>query len=117
MASTDLQPISQETAFKLLSKSRRRCLLTVLFEEERESVEILGRKVAAMEREKHQRDVTERAYTRVVTSLVHCHIPRLVDHGLVEYDQETNTVTLENTARERFPFRSDQDQFFAAAGG
>ncbi len=116
MASTDLQPISRETAFNLLSKSRRRYLLTVLFEEERGSVETLGRKVAAMEREKHQRDVTERTYARVVTSLVHCHIPRLVDHGLVEHNRESRTVELTNSARDRFPFQTNHEQFFAAAG-
>ncbi|MDJ1432541.1 hypothetical protein [Halostagnicola sp. A-GB9-2] len=70
-----------------------------------------------MECGKHQRDIEEETHTRVVTSLVHCHIPRLVDHSLVEYDRETNTVTLENTARERFPFRADQDLFFATASG
>ena len=117
MSSTDLQAFSHETVYRLLSKSRRRHLRALLFEEETEAVETLGRKIASMECDTQQHDVGEETHTRVVTSLVHCHIPRLVDHGLVEYDPESDRVSLTNTARERFPFPTGQDQFFAAVGG
>lgn len=114
MPSTDTQPISRETAYRLLSKSRRRHLLTLLFELEEGSLETFGRKIAARETDEPLRDVPEQTYTQVVTALVHCHIPRLVDHGLVDYDRETRTVTLETAARERFPFRTTEGQFFTS---
>ncbi|WP_050051988.1 hypothetical protein [Halostagnicola sp. A56] len=112
MPSTDGQSISRETAYSILSKSRRRRLLALLFEREEGSLETFGRKIAARECDEPPSTVPKGVYTRVVTALVHCHIPRLVDHGLVEYDRETRTISLEAAARERFPFRPTQGQFF-----
>ncbi|AHG00238.1 hypothetical protein HALLA_16955 [Halostagnicola larsenii XH-48] len=106
--------MSRETAYRLLSKSRRRHLLTLLFELEEESLETLGRKIAARETDESPSDVPERTYTRVVTALIHCHIPYLADYGLVDYDRETRTVTLETAARERFPFQTTEEQFFTS---
>lgn len=114
MPSTDSQPISRETAYRLLSKSRRRHLLTLLFELEEESLETLGRKIAAREVDEPPSNVPERTYTRIVTALVHCHIPRLVDYDLVDYDRETRTIVLETAARERFPFRTTEGEFFTS---
>lgn len=114
MPSTDTQPISRETAYRLLSKSRRRHLLSLLFKLEEESLETFGRRIAAKECDEPPNAVPKRTYKRVVTALVHCHIPCLVDHDLVDYDRETRTVTLEATARERFPFPTTDGQFFTS---
>ncbi|RQG90467.1 DUF7344 domain-containing protein [Natrarchaeobius chitinivorans] len=74
-----------DTLYGLLSNSQRRYVLYHLLESDRSTVEELARDVA-------KRDGSDER--EVAISLTHSHLPRLADHGLVEYDGESGHVTV-----------------------
>lgn len=89
--------IDQDTIIRLLSDSRRRHVLQQLMESETVDVEDLADQIAVAE----THDPTPSAYSdekeHVMISLVHNHLPRLEEHEVVKYDQESQeTVRGEN---------------------
>nr|WP_254840780.1 hypothetical protein [Natronomonas marina] len=47
---------------------------------------------------------THEHYERICTSLVHNHLPKLTDAGIVEYDQEREVVDLRDRATDVLPY-------------
>ncbi len=83
---------SLDAVYEILSESRRRYLLYYFLENDHANVESVSLQIAAWEQEKSIEDVTEAEKQRVTASLVHSHLPRLEDHGLVEHDSRTGDV-------------------------
>ncbi|MCU4741759.1 hypothetical protein OB955_17660 [Halobacteria archaeon AArc-m2/3/4] len=81
-----------DVAFTLLSDSRRRYLLYRLDDSDSMTTEELSLEIAAWERDVPVESVREDDRKRVETTLVHTHLPRLADHGILERDSETGTV-------------------------
>lgn len=79
---------------RLLRSQRRRHLLSLLFEREVSTVEQLGRQVAVRECGGPNATVDAADRRAVTISLVHNHLPRLADHGLLEYDARSGDVVL-----------------------
>lgn len=105
---------SEETVFDTLldalSYSRRRRLLARL---DGSSAPMplanLADDIVAQERALPLADIPPEDAKRVYMSLYHSHVPRLEDVGLVEYDQERDTVSL----RERSPVVEQYEAFVA----
>lgn len=77
-------------AYDLLANSRRRYLLQFLRENgEEATIETLATELAAWERDESVEDVDDTARKRARIALVHKHLPKLADHDVVAYDQET----------------------------
>ncbi|WP_254767007.1 DUF7344 domain-containing protein [Salinilacihabitans rarus] len=74
--------------------SRRITVLQVLEAESTATVRELAGRIAARDVSRAVSDVTPAERRRVTISLVHDHLPRLVDHGAVEWDREAETVSL-----------------------
>ncbi|QLG50440.1 DUF7344 domain-containing protein [Natrinema halophilum] len=80
-------------AFALLSDRRRRLLLEVMrtYEEEL-TLPDAAEEVAIRETGHTVTNIPAERVTEVYLSLYHDHLPRLVDAGLLEYDQERDLV-------------------------
>ena len=79
--------------YDALAHSRRRYLCYTLLEDTRWTVDELARKIAAWEHDRPEDEITDRQQLRVYLSLYHGHIPKLVDMGVVSFDDTTETIT------------------------
>lgn len=70
-------------SFALLARGRRRRLLSALADRDRATVEELAAAIA---------DGTDAEHTRLAGSLVHVHLPKLDDAGVVVYDADASVV-------------------------
>jgi hypothetical protein len=95
MSQSDTEPLTQDAVYDLLSNARRRFVLSYLRDRD-EPIELgeLSKKVAAWENETDVEELTAQQTKRVYVSLYQTHIPKLHDHGLVEYDQDSGEVEL-----------------------
>jgi len=93
----DAPDASAETlddAFALLADQRRRLLLSVLHTYGEElTLRDAAEEVAIRETGHNVADIPAEQVQKVYLSLYHDHLPRLVDAGLLEYDQERDLVT------------------------
>lgn len=93
-----------DTCCTLLSAWRRRYLLTQLCERERVTIEQIARRIAAHEQDVLRDAVSEDARDSVVVSLVHNHLPRLADHGVVEYDLRNGDIVPSDAFEDLEPY-------------
>lgn len=78
--------------FDVLDNPRRRYVLYALSNSEDGTLRELARNIVAWERDIHETDVDEQARDRVYLSLYHAHIPKLVEEGVVEFDESEETL-------------------------
>ena len=78
--------------FGALAHQRRRYVLYYLRENEQVGTDELADQVAAWERSVPVDEVSADAAERVHVELVHTHLPKLEDYGLVDYDQRNGDV-------------------------
>lgn len=90
--------------YTLLSDPRRRHLLYCLRDGSQMTTEDLSLEIAARERDVSTEAVREDDRKRVETTLVHTHLPRLVDHGVLEVDSETGDVVTAERFADIRPF-------------
>jgi hypothetical protein len=86
-----------DEGFDLLANARRRGLLNLLDEHHEISLPDVADEVAIEEQGTTIVDITPNVVLDVYLSLYHDHVPRLVEAGLVEYDQERDLVALRTT--------------------
>lgn len=79
--------------YEALGHSRRRYLCYTLLENTEWSLTDLAEKIAAWENDIPEYEVTEAQREDVYVSLYHAHVPKLVDEGVISYDEETKTIT------------------------
>lgn len=84
-------------AFSLLSSTRRRGVLYAVDRGDETAVEELADTIASW-----QGSDAEASSVRV--SLVHTHLPKLADAGVVEYDRDRGTVELTRRAGDLEPY-------------
>ncbi|WP_290818366.1 ArsR family transcriptional regulator [Halovivax sp.] len=82
-------PMDLDATYSLLSDARRRHLLACFLDAEVWTVPDLAREIAAQECE---RAPDEDLVRRVRVGLVHNHLPRLADHGVLEWDGRSGDV-------------------------
>lgn len=79
--------------YEALGHPRRRYLCYTLLESTEWSTTELSTKIAAWERDVPDHAVTDDQRERVYVSLCHAHIPKLVDEGILSYDDASETIT------------------------
>ena len=89
---TTTEPLDLDDAFALLANAQRRHLLYRLQDSSYATVESLAQTLAAVETETSVRAVPDETVDRVAISLVHEHLPRLADAGVVEFDARSGDV-------------------------
>ncbi|WP_276252679.1 DUF7344 domain-containing protein [Halomontanus rarus] len=95
-----------DTRCELLRARQRRYLLTQLCERDRLTIDQLARRLAALERD----TVSEDARDRVVVALVHNHLPRLADYGVVEYDSRNGDIVPGDAFEDLKPYLERLDE-------
>ncbi len=82
-----------EPVYEALGHSRRRYLCYTLFEDAAWSLTDLATKVAAWESDVPEHEVPADDREAVYVSLYHVHVPKLVDVGVIEFDETDETIT------------------------
>lgn len=81
--------------FEALTSARRRAALAHLREEDCQvSLETLTTEIARSEQEADGPTLRRETWNDVAAALAHAHLPKLADEGLVEYDEEAETIAL-----------------------
>ena len=90
---SDASTEALDDAFALLADQRRRLLLTVMRSYDEElTLPDAAEEVAVRETGHNVANIPAEQVREVYLSLYHDHLPRLVDAGLLEYDQERDLV-------------------------
>lgn len=87
------RPLDKDDVFDILSNARRRQLLFLLYGQG-ESVELSELAQDIADAEGGGGDVGADRYKRVYISLYQTHVPKLKEHGIVEYDADSKTVEI-----------------------
>lgn len=85
-------PIDTTTTCSLLSDPIRRHVLTLFRERRVWPVTELAAEIAARQRGRTPEDVPSDVVERTQVELVHNHVPRLADHGILEWDSRSGDV-------------------------
>ncbi len=81
-----------DPAYEALGHPRRRYLCYTLLEDTEWSLTELATKIAAWENDIPENEVSDRKREAVSVSLYHAHIPKLVDEGVVAFDDARETI-------------------------
>ncbi len=93
LESRDEPAVSVDDTLELLAAHRRRHLLEVMRTYDDElTLPDAAEEVARRETNRSITDLSAERIAEVYISLYHDHLPRLVDAGLLEYDQERDLV-------------------------
>ena len=95
----DVESLSQDVAFEMLSCKRRRDVLRYLRHTGGSSeLRPLSRQIAAWENDVPLEAVTYKERARVYTALRQAHLPKLDSYDIVEFDPDRGTVALTGRA-------------------
>lgn len=86
--------------YQALGHPRRRYLCYTLLEDTEWSMTELATKIAAWESDVPDHAVTEDQREEVYVSLYHVHVPKLVDEGVIAFDEATGTITAAEHAQQ-----------------
>ncbi|PSP91446.1 hypothetical protein BRC87_02895 [Halobacteriales archaeon QS_4_66_20] len=79
--------------FEVLQNQRRRCVLKYLREhEEATTLSDLSEQIAAWENDKEVRRISSSERKRVYVALYQCHLPKMDDMGVVEFEKARGTI-------------------------
>jgi len=94
------EPLPLDIVFEILKNKRRRLVLRYVRREENGTVDLgeLAEHVAALENDKSVSALTSGERKRVYVGLYQCHLPKMDDAGIVEFDRNRGTIELGDTA-------------------
>lgn len=97
----EIQTLSRDEMFEMLSNRRRRHVLHYLQNSEQQAtLSDLAEQIAAWENNTEVKDISASERKTVYTSLQQFHLPKMNKTGAVEYDQRTGEVDITNAAKE-----------------
>lgn len=88
------EDLSLDSIYGILSESRRRYVLYYFLDNDHANIESIALQITAWEQDVTIDAVSEAAKQRVMTSLVHQHLPKLADYGIVEYDARAGDIVV-----------------------
>ncbi|WP_247000869.1 DUF7344 domain-containing protein [Halosolutus gelatinilyticus] len=89
---------SLDAVCDLLANQRRQYVLACLIDHTQAiALTNLAENVAVRENERPRTEIPKETVRTISTSLYHAHIPKLVDAGVVEYDQDRDLVRISET--------------------
>lgn len=94
-ASDQSEDLPLDQVFEILKNSRRRETLRYLNENDGQTtLSELAEHIAALENETTIREITSAQRKRVYVGLYQCHLPKMDDTDVIEYDQNRGTIEL-----------------------
>jgi hypothetical protein len=110
-ADPDVDPISKDTQFGMLKNRRRRDILRYLRENEDEStLSDLAEFIAAKENDVERHLLSSDERKRVYIGLYQCHLPKMDDARVVDFDKRSGDVALRPEADQLFAYIDDPDE-------
>jgi hypothetical protein len=93
--SSEPTQLSLDVVYDILKNTRRRRVLHLLHEdEEGTTLGDLAERIAAIENDKPRTQLDAQERKRVYVGLYQCHLPRMDDAGVVDFDGDRGTVQL-----------------------
>ncbi|MWG33548.1 DUF7344 domain-containing protein [Halomarina oriensis] len=106
---TDYESVDRDDAYHLLSNARRRAVMRYLLDvEETTELGTLAEHVAAIENDCDPDALSSDDRKRVYISLYQGHMPKLDQHGLVDYDQARGVVSPKPLVEAFAPFLDER---------
>lgn len=90
----DATATRMEAACSLLAESERRYLLYELAEHRDANLEDVVSQIAALKLDSRPALIDKETRQQIYISLVHNHLPRLADYGIIEYDLRSGDIVL-----------------------
>lgn len=93
---TELVPeaiLELDHVYQALGHPRRRYLCYSLLENTAWSLTELAVKIASKENDIPEHEVTREQRDKVYVSLYHAHVPKLVNEGVIEFNEQEETIT------------------------
>lgn len=94
------EEVRLDVIFDILKNQRRRHVLRYLRENETSTLSDLAEHVAALENGKDVRSLTSSERKRVYVGLYQCHLPRMSDAGVIDFDSDRGRIELRDTAEQ-----------------
>jgi len=94
------EEIRLDVIFDILKNQRRRHVLRYLREYETTTLSDLAEHVAALENGKDVQSLTSSERKRVYVGLYQCHLPRMNDAGVIDFDSDRGRIELNDTAEQ-----------------
>lgn len=105
------EPLSLDLVFEVLKNERRRRVLKYLREDpETASLSDLAEHIAAIENNKPETALSSQERKRVYVGLYQCHLPKMDDTDVIEFDGDRGTVDLGVNAEQLYPFLDVDDE-------
>ncbi len=105
---------SNDETFDILRNSRRRAVLSCLYTQGRElSVKELSTCVAAEEYGIPASELSPEQYKRVYTGLYQCHLERMQNMGVIDFDKDENIIRLCEVASQFDPYLDTENRLEA----
>ncbi|OLZ40623.1 hypothetical protein A6E15_06280 [Natrinema saccharevitans] len=96
--------LETEPVYTLLTDETHRAVLETLRAVESTSPDELGRRLAASDRSLEVSAAGSADRRAIAVELIHYYLPKLDDHGVVEYDRSDATVTIGSNFDDLEPF-------------
>lgn len=107
----DSEPLSLDLVFEVLKNERRRRVLAYLSDNPGTvSLSDLAEHIAAIENDKPEAALSSQERKRVYVGLYQCHLPKMDDTGVIEFDGDRGTIALGENAEQLYPFLEADDE-------
>lgn len=103
--------ISEDAVYEVLADSwRRRALARLVAHDRTVTLNDLTKELVVREAEAPITEVPGEKLTRVASSLHHCHLPKLVENGIVTYDTDRRVIEPTERLGQIEPYLSADDE-------
>ena len=104
-AQTSADPLSLDLVFEVLKNERRRRVLQFLRDSSGTvSLSDVAEHIAAIENDKPEKALSSQERKRVYVGLYQCHLPKMDDTDVVDFDGNRGTIDLGDNAEQLYPF-------------
>jgi len=104
-AETTADPLSLDLVFEVLKNERRRRVLQFLRDSSGTvSLSDVAEHIAAIENDKPEKALSSQERKRVYVGLYQCHLPKMDDTNVVDFDGNRGTIDLGDNAEQLYPF-------------
>ncbi|UWG50186.1 putative trancriptional regulator, ArsR family [Halalkaliarchaeum sp. AArc-CO] len=102
--------LTKDELFDLLKNSRRRTVINYLRDEDGSAnLSEVAEHIAARENDISVQELSSAQRKRVYIGLYQCHLPKMDESGVVEYDKHRGTIELQDSVTQLLPYMETSD--------